>query len=163
MLIMKFGRSSVGNKPQILLVLIGLAIVILSCLYFYKDKHKPDYSLTSNRVVSLQEKNANELVSQKNYGDAENSYLTASAAAAAGGNSNKGISILQDGIKNIPNQYLSWKIYDNLAALAKQTGDKSLEASSIKKAQVKINGANDANATMLKDYYSKRLKELGAN
>ena len=164
---MKIGRITDVRKLHwglLALLILVVAVVLSLATKHYHTKTEPSGSaLYAARLTDLQQNQAKKSIKNKNYSQAEQNYITAAAAASSQGENDKAIAILQDGINNIPDKYVSWLLYDALSGEAKESGNNQLEIESIKKAQTKLVGAKPAPSPELSKLYVKRLKELGAS
>lgn len=150
-----------GKSLSRVWLLAGVIILVLLALgaYLHFHKTKPPavnagHDITSTQIADSQEKAASTSVENKNYSAAADYYYGAASAAYGNKQYDKAKSLLDDCIKQVPDQYVPWYIYQTLALTAQATGDKSLEKSSlqtaISKASAKKSGADAGTIKIMK-------------
>ena len=155
-------------KPKYLISLLILVLAVVAAILIYKHYHKNVITpisgnpLPNSQLTQIESNQAAQMLAQKNYQQAEASYISAATAASSSGDNQKAISLLQEGIAKIPDQDVSWQLYDTLAGLAKLTNNRSLEISSLQKALAKAQQPNSGCPPATIVAYQNVLKQLGA-
>ena len=164
------GRLNRKGKYYLAATLVIIVILLGLLLIHERNKPKPLATTSSansgpsnSAIASNDSKSAMSAIAAKDYQTAVNDYIEAVNSAEADGNLNQAKDLLQEAIKNIPDQNIPWQIYDDLVSVAKIQGNKSLEISSLKKAIIKAQQPNSGAPSGIVDTYNKRLKQLGAS
>lgn len=148
-----------------------VAIIILAILLWQSNNNKKHQQVSSVNsragpssalIASDDASAAQKAINSKDYKTAINNYLEAVNSAVADGNFNQAEKLLNDAIKNVPDNQVPWVIYDDLVAVAKDKNDKNLEISNLKKAIIKAQQPNSGAPSGIVGVYQKMLKQLGA-
>ncbi|HVS79340.1 MAG TPA: hypothetical protein VHD84_03600 [Candidatus Saccharimonadales bacterium] len=159
------------SKRLIALSLLVIIIIALGLLAWHHHsglkKQTPSFAETAHApstqtLMNGQNQAAAKALSKKNYDQAAASYLSEAGFAQSSKNYKQAESILQAAIKNIPDKYVPWTIYDSLYGVAKTLNDKTVEISSLQKALNKVEQPNSGAPDGMADFYKQQLKALGA-
>jgi hypothetical protein len=162
MLIMKLGWADTRLKKTVLL--LAALVIIVAAFFIYKSHHKTHTgSLTHQQLSDLQQNNSEKYLKDKNYAQAELSYISSATAAIGDNDYNKALDILQEATQKIPDDKTSWHLYDTLSAVARKLNRQSLEIGSLKKALTKAQQPGSGAPQAYIDAYKDRLKQLGAS
>jgi hypothetical protein len=137
-------RSKAGT-----LVSIVLAVLITFAIYLYFHHKNPKVNagtdLTKSQIASDQENAAQAALDNKNYQTAADYYYSAASSAYGQKDYSKAKDLLDKCIKDVPDKYIGWYVYQMRASNAKAMNDKTLEKSSLEKAISKAS-ASDSGA-----------------
>lgn len=148
------------------IISLVIAIILLSgglARYFTHKNHLAQTKLSiDQQIANGRTRDANVQLAQKNYGLAEDDYVTAAANLLNDQGPDQAIALLQQAIKKFPDNYNDWRLYDNLAGVARWAGNKQLEIQSFKTALAKAQKSNSGAPASTIETYKNQLKQLGA-
>lgn len=130
------GLHSRVTKKRGLLALTVIVVLLGAFVYYHVRSHKiqTDKVPTTQQFLTAETADARNIINNKDYATALNLYVAAARDALNLHQSQKAEDILAEAINKIPDNYITWDVYQMQADAAKQAGDKSLEKQSLQKA-----------------------------
>lgn len=160
-----------GRRKKIIILIFILVVLLVASgltVYFLHNRHNKkagqpaaSQSLTNAQILNAESNGATDFVKSKDYTSAVSSYLSAAYMAAGMGNYTQAKDILQECIAKVPDNNVTFYVYDALANMAKNLNNKSLEKDSLQKALAKAQQPGSGAPSSLISYYEQQLKGLG--